>query len=558
IKGGLSKEIIVTYTPTASEIVDEKIIIKSDKTDGDNELEINAIGNEPIPTDITSIVFEAEDNFETARNSGTKGDVKVSEDTSPLLGKSKAVQIYDKGDIVKINFNIPSNGKYQIKVRLRSGSLTGSTAYWPNGYNIKLNGASSGFIGDLESVSQKDDNFGGSYWGDMVLEWINLEKGVNFIEVEALTYWGVVDYIEVIGDNLPDQTIELFGDLSFGSLDVQSSLSKTLTITNSGTNILKIEKLSFSTPEFSGNWSGEIAGGSSQNISVVFSPPIEGTFEGTVEVISDAVNGNVSLGITGEGVVQKPLSQRLEAEKWFEVVGEFGSKAPIIESNGTSSKLSNDKAVQIYDKGDELRIPFNIEKSDKYFIRVRLRSGNTNSKTAYWPTGYEFKVDGVKHGFIGDESSISSKDNQFGISYWGTMESDMMEFSKGVHYLNVSAILSWGLVDFIEIIHESESSKRNGGSLGDASSITLGESNVELTVFPNPTADVVYFEMDIKEQNAVGEWIILNTNGKIVYRKELFSGQNSETVSLRNFGPGLYFTILNVNGNKISRKILVK
>ncbi|WP_020528950.1 choice-of-anchor D domain-containing protein [Flexithrix dorotheae] len=553
-----STSIEVEFIPEEEIEYSGKIIVKSDKTSGENEMVISGKGLKPEEEHYYSMVFEAEDNYMISTDVGSKGDIKISDDTSSLLGGGKAVQVFDKGDKVRINFNIPEDGEYQVKVRVRSGNRVDKTSYWPIGYNITLNGNSTKFIGDLESISNEDNNFGIAYWGTMSTDWVSLKKGNNYIELQSLDYWQLVDYVEIVGKGKEKVSIVMQDKLDFGETEIEKSVKQLLTIENNGNATLKIEKLLFSNPAFSGNWSGEILPGQTKEVEVLFIPQSEGKLEAELQVLSNKTEGNATIKLLGIGTPQEDLYLYIEAEDAFELVTNSGTKGEVKETSEESSFLSKSKAVQLYDVEDELKIPFEIPKDGQYLIRVRLRSGDISNSMIYFQKGYEFKVNGETKLFVGDQSSVSELDNNFGKSYWGTMESEALSLSGGKHQLNIKSKLNWALVDYIEVIDVNSVAKRGANSFGDSSSIYAEslEETINATVFPNPAVDFVNFDVEILNSEGAS-WKILNASGEQVYSKELSEGTFSISVNMKEYGPGLYFSVfISKNTKTVKRFIL--
>jgi uncharacterized repeat protein (TIGR03803 family) len=99
---------------------------------------------------------------------------------------------------------------------------------------------------------------------------------------------------------LPARIIGLTGDLTFGSVPVGTTSQRTLTITNSGNVSLTVSNVDYP-PGFSGPWSGSIAAGGSQNVTVTFAPATATNYEGTLTVDSNATSGTGTLSASGTG-----------------------------------------------------------------------------------------------------------------------------------------------------------------------------------------------------------------------------------------------------------------
>ena len=101
---------------------------------------------------------------------------------------------------------------------------------------------------------------------------------------------------------LPTRIIGVSGNLTFGSVTVNSTAANTLMIGNSGNLPLTVTSITYPTG-FSGNWlGGSIAAGLTQNVTVTFSPSAVQTYSGTVSVSSDSTSGTGVIPASGQGV----------------------------------------------------------------------------------------------------------------------------------------------------------------------------------------------------------------------------------------------------------------
>jgi hypothetical protein len=103
------------------------------------------------------------------------------------------------------------------------------------------------------------------------------------------------------GTALPvTRIIGLSGDLAFGSVQVGTSATRTLTISNRGDTALRVGFLGL--PDgFSGSWSGSISPGASQTVTITFAPTIATTYNGIISVSSNSTFGSNLLPVTGIG-----------------------------------------------------------------------------------------------------------------------------------------------------------------------------------------------------------------------------------------------------------------
>lgn len=95
------------------------------------------------------------------------------------------------------------------------------------------------------------------------------------------------------------RVIGVSGNLAFGSIQAGTTLTATLTISNSGTSPLAVSSLTYP-PGFSGNWSsGAIAPGVSQTVATTFAPVTAGTYGGSIIVNADQTSGINSIAVSG-------------------------------------------------------------------------------------------------------------------------------------------------------------------------------------------------------------------------------------------------------------------
>jgi sulfatase modifying factor 1 len=95
--------------------------------------------------------------------------------------------------------------------------------------------------------------------------------------------------------------LTLSGDLNFGNTTVGGGIQRALSITNEG--FLKVQVIGISYPAgFSGSWSGTIAPGDTQDVTVMFSPTAVQSYRGNLVVSSDATGVSGDLAVSGGGI----------------------------------------------------------------------------------------------------------------------------------------------------------------------------------------------------------------------------------------------------------------
>jgi hypothetical protein len=106
---------------------------------------------------------------------------------------------------------------------------------------------------------------------------------------------------QFVTENAPGRYIRLEGDLNFGTVNTDSTASRTLTIFNDGTLPMTVYNIIYPIA-FQGDWSaGLIPPNSAQTVTVTFAPTLEGNYGGTIRVLGDWTGGNNMAVCTGRG-----------------------------------------------------------------------------------------------------------------------------------------------------------------------------------------------------------------------------------------------------------------
>jgi len=89
--------------------------------------------------------------------------------------------------------------------------------------------------------------------------------------------------------------------LAFGNITVGTTKQMTMVIQNTGNLTMTVSSISYPAG-FSGIWSGTIAAGASQSVTVTFSPTVAQSYGGTLTVNSDKTAGTDTISISGNGI----------------------------------------------------------------------------------------------------------------------------------------------------------------------------------------------------------------------------------------------------------------
>jgi len=135
--------------------------------------------------------------------------------------------------------------------------------------------------------------------------------------------------------------------MTFASVQVGQNQSQTGTIKNTGGTSARISSVTPSGTGFSVsgiNTPVTLAAGQSTSFSVTFTPPSAGTFSGSLAIVSDASNPNLSVGLSGTGTSQTPGSLSVSpttVSVGNVVVGTSGTKAGSLTAAGAAVTVSS-------------------------------------------------------------------------------------------------------------------------------------------------------------------------------------------------------------------------
>jgi hypothetical protein len=134
------------------------------------------------------------------------------------------------------------------------------------------------------------------------------------------------------------RTIGLSGNLAFGNVQVGSTASALLTITNTGSSTLTVTGISYPTG-FSGSWNGGVPAGGSQQVTVTFAPTSASNFGGTVTVNGDHTSGTNTITASGAGVAAPTRVMGLTGSLSFGtlIVGNTRTATLIIANSGNAT-----------------------------------------------------------------------------------------------------------------------------------------------------------------------------------------------------------------------------
>ncbi|WP_169513415.1 FG-GAP-like repeat-containing protein [Flexithrix dorotheae] len=546
---------------------------------GVDYIEIEKIeGNPPPPPSGDKIEFE--DHFVAVIDGGgypIEADPEWIRDPNGEI----AVKLWDIGDQLKMTFNIPKSGKYKLKVRLRSGESGYKDRYWTeNGYGISVNNTGISFSGVYNSIVQ----YGESYWGILESVELNLNAGNNEISVEAKAKWAGVDYLEIeeVEDNGEVKiTIE---DVPNQSSFVGDEVSLQLKASASNGGELVYESDDQISGFFNGLELNKETGLISGTVTKIYSDlfyPTEATLTVKVSLKDNPSIYENFIFNWKIDIHRVPSTSKYEMEDNYTTFKDVGTNGKVEIIGEAINNDGKGKAVALFDVGDRIHLGFKIPEDGKYQLIVRLRAGDKSSQTKYWPSGYSFSIDDVDLSFIGNNSSLSGLQNSLGGSYWGEMESPLLNLKAGEYYVEIEAESPWVAVDYLEIVKNDGTAQDlyklqllSGVSLeniqdakwvdedkdGDLDLFLARENSNEIEFYRNNSG---HFNRSIINLNLESNFLVYNINLRdfdsdgdldfLIYGSDNVPGFITSEINIfQNNGNGTYDEIpmfLNVYGN---------
>jgi len=205
-------------------------------------------------------------------------------------------------------------------------------------------------------------------------------------------------------DNHDNRRILEFGShLNFGDVNIGESVTRELILYNTGSSILHISGLRFHERIegiYSGNFSGEIAPGASQSISITFSPTENKTYSGLVYVVSNKTNidDESSRSLVGNGLSSEITTRILKFDSNLDfgnvAIGNTVTKTLTLRNEGNSvltisglkfhQRLDgaySGNFVGIIPAGGSINIPITFSPTEEKMYKglVYVSSDKTNS-----------------------------------------------------------------------------------------------------------------------------------------------------------------------------------
>jgi len=344
IPAGDSHDVTVTFSPTEVKTYSGTLRVSSNKTSGTNTKSISGIANEEKILQSLTVVPDTM-SFSAAGQTKYISEIILgwSDGSTSYLAKGNATYSGYSTSVVNVIKVIPEvkiqsvgTGITQIKVSYTHNGITKYDYIYVTVDNCDVLEVIS--IGSNEltcnsvKLNGRINNIGCTYAYRRGFELIDVTTGQISIFYED-GYFEIGMYYKVLTTILPEHAyqfrayasnsageaygewlsfitpscnqdtriIRLEGDLNFGDVQVGDSAQRTLTIYNDGNSTLNVTGINYSTPDFSGDWSGPISAGASQPVDVTFAPTQVKTYSGTLTVSSNKTDGTNTKSVSGTG-----------------------------------------------------------------------------------------------------------------------------------------------------------------------------------------------------------------------------------------------------------------
>jgi hypothetical protein len=256
ISAGASQPVDVTFAPTQVKTYSGTLTVSSNKTDGTNTKSVSGTGISDPDTRIISL----------------------------------------SGDMAFDSVNVSGD----TATRTLTISNTGNSSLDVTGISYPYSVFSGNFVGSIAAGSSQpvdvtfDPSAVQTYSGTLTVN-SNKTGGTNTRSIS--------------GTGVQDDTciINLSGDLDFGEIYLNTTYSRTLTISNTGNSTLHIYSINHSTTGFSNSWAGDIPAGESHNVPIYFRPTEEKYYSGTITVNSNATGGISTKSESGTGIIPRVI-----------------------------------------------------------------------------------------------------------------------------------------------------------------------------------------------------------------------------------------------------------
>jgi uncharacterized protein YkwD len=206
--------------------------------------------------------------------------------------------------------------------------------------------------------------------------------GVASTVVPGIVVPGVsvkVDLVATATTPAVTRIIGLSGDLGFGTIAIGGSVTRTLTISNTGSSPLVVTGITHSNAAFKGTFSGTVPAKGSKTATITFSPTSVKSFSGTLTVASNATSGTSTRAESGVGS-SVPVAGTPEIDPNG---GTFSKNMKVTirwPTAGSTVRFTKDGTTPTA-KSPKYNKPFTIKKTTTVKAKA-FKTGYTDSATA--------------------------------------------------------------------------------------------------------------------------------------------------------------------------------
>ncbi len=285
----------------------------------DNAFEIKNVGSQDLV--VTSVDYPTGFSGENYLGTLASGQTKVITVTfTPLDTKSYLEQIEVISNAATGNNTVAVTGNgLGAKVKLPStvdfgnvfiDSIAAAAITIKNEGNADLN---------IIDITHSNTAFSGS-WSGTVIAGDSVEIPINFTPIAAASYTNIlqINSNALLGNGtvimtaqgiVPVKHIQVATTpINFETVDIDSVKTMTIDVINTGTDNLTISNINLDNTIFTTDWStAVIAAGQTQELAVLFSPTSRTSYEGHLTIISDATEGDITIDLAGQGILNKIL-----------------------------------------------------------------------------------------------------------------------------------------------------------------------------------------------------------------------------------------------------------
>ncbi len=89
--------------------------------------------------------------------------------------------------------------------------------------------------------------------------------------------------------------------------------------------------------------------------------------------------------------------------------------------------------------------------------------------------------------------------------------------------------------------------------------VDINEFEVDnnIDIYPNPASDIIYIQTGELESGKNIEMQLIDITGRVIMTDEFESGSEDISVNVNEYPQGLYFVALNIDGNRVTRRIML-